>query len=216
MNWTSQADTLIDDVDVAHCARPDWTLNKNGPKPGGRHHSPVSAQAGWSGKSFEPRRGSRVPPAAAQGRGARRPDQRPLHRPGWRRPRLLPVPRRPARATACLLPARRRLPGDAARRRHDLVAKEFVTAQAAGEGAAALVLRSAYPRTMWAPDYPWGRTEEEYRREWGAIWASSGHATSHWKRCARACNSSTIKRRTSGSTTSAGAEAQEPSRLSLS
>jgi pimeloyl-ACP methyl ester carboxylesterase len=30
---------------------------------------------------------------------------------------------------------------------------------------AALVLRSAYPRTMWAPDYPWGRTEEEYRRE---------------------------------------------------
>src|SRR6266542_3546540 len=165
MNWTSQADTLIDDVDVAHCARPDWTLNKNGPKPGGRHHSPVSAQAGWSGKSFEPRRGSRVPPAAAQGRGARRPDQRPLHRPGWRRPRLLPVPRRPARATACLLPARRRLPGDAARRRHDLVAKEFVTAQAAGEGAAALVLRSAYPRTMWAPDYPWGRTEEEYRRE---------------------------------------------------
>src|SRR6478672_11270566 len=33
------------------------------------------------------------------------------------------------------------------------------------EQTAALVLRSAYPRTMWAPDYPWGRTEEEYRRE---------------------------------------------------
>jgi len=33
------------------------------------------------------------------------------------------------------------------------------------ERTAALVLRSAYPRTMWAPDYPWGRTEEEYRRE---------------------------------------------------
>jgi pimeloyl-ACP methyl ester carboxylesterase len=31
------------------------------------------------------------------------------------------------------------------------------------ERTAALVLRSAYPRTMWAPDYPWGRTEEEYR-----------------------------------------------------
>jgi pimeloyl-ACP methyl ester carboxylesterase len=33
------------------------------------------------------------------------------------------------------------------------------------ERTAALVLRSAYPRTMWAPDYPWGRSEEEYRRE---------------------------------------------------
>jgi pimeloyl-ACP methyl ester carboxylesterase len=30
---------------------------------------------------------------------------------------------------------------------------------------AALVLRSAFPRRMWAPDYPWGRTEEEYERE---------------------------------------------------
>jgi class 3 adenylate cyclase len=30
---------------------------------------------------------------------------------------------------------------------------------------AALVLRSAYPRTMWAPDYPWGRTEDDYRLE---------------------------------------------------
>jgi class 3 adenylate cyclase len=28
---------------------------------------------------------------------------------------------------------------------------------------AALVLRSAFPRTVWAPDYPWGRTEEQYR-----------------------------------------------------
>jgi len=33
------------------------------------------------------------------------------------------------------------------------------------ERTAALVLRSAYPRTMWAPDYPWGRTEEQYRIE---------------------------------------------------
>ena len=33
------------------------------------------------------------------------------------------------------------------------------------ERTAALVLRSGYPRTMWAPDYPWGRTEDEYRRD---------------------------------------------------
>jgi pimeloyl-ACP methyl ester carboxylesterase/class 3 adenylate cyclase len=33
------------------------------------------------------------------------------------------------------------------------------------ERTAALVVRSAYPRRMWAPDYPWGRTEEEYERE---------------------------------------------------
>jgi pimeloyl-ACP methyl ester carboxylesterase/class 3 adenylate cyclase len=30
---------------------------------------------------------------------------------------------------------------------------------------AALVVRSAFPRRMWAPDYPWGRTEEDYERE---------------------------------------------------
>lgn len=33
------------------------------------------------------------------------------------------------------------------------------------ERTAALVIRSAFPRRMWAPDYPWGRTEEEYERE---------------------------------------------------
>jgi pimeloyl-ACP methyl ester carboxylesterase len=33
------------------------------------------------------------------------------------------------------------------------------------ERTAALVLRSGYPRTMWASDYPWGRSEEDYRRE---------------------------------------------------
>jgi pimeloyl-ACP methyl ester carboxylesterase len=33
------------------------------------------------------------------------------------------------------------------------------------ERTAALVLRSAYPRRMWAPDYPWGLTEEQYARE---------------------------------------------------
>lgn len=33
------------------------------------------------------------------------------------------------------------------------------------ERTAALVLRSCSPRTMWAPDFPWGRTEEAYKRE---------------------------------------------------
>jgi pimeloyl-ACP methyl ester carboxylesterase len=30
---------------------------------------------------------------------------------------------------------------------------------------ATLVVRSAFPRRMWAPDYPWGQTEQEYERE---------------------------------------------------
>ena len=33
------------------------------------------------------------------------------------------------------------------------------------ERTAALVLRSAFPRRMWAADYPWGRTEPEYEAE---------------------------------------------------
>ena len=33
------------------------------------------------------------------------------------------------------------------------------------ERTAALVVRSCSPRTMWAPDFPWGRREEVYRRE---------------------------------------------------
>lgn len=33
------------------------------------------------------------------------------------------------------------------------------------ERVAALVLRGGLPRTMWAPDYPWGRREEQYRRD---------------------------------------------------
>jgi pimeloyl-ACP methyl ester carboxylesterase len=33
------------------------------------------------------------------------------------------------------------------------------------ERTAALVLRGGFPRTMWAPDYPWGRTEEQYRHD---------------------------------------------------
>src|ERR1700739_3396104 len=33
------------------------------------------------------------------------------------------------------------------------------------ERVAALAVRSAFPRRMWAPDYPWGETEEEDHRE---------------------------------------------------
>jgi class 3 adenylate cyclase len=33
------------------------------------------------------------------------------------------------------------------------------------ERTAALVLRSPFPRTLWAPDYPWGRTDAEYERD---------------------------------------------------
>ena len=33
------------------------------------------------------------------------------------------------------------------------------------ERTAALVLIGGYPRAMWAPDYPWGWTEERYRRD---------------------------------------------------
>ena len=33
------------------------------------------------------------------------------------------------------------------------------------ERTAALVVRGLFPRRMWAPDYPWGQTEEEYQRE---------------------------------------------------
>jgi pimeloyl-ACP methyl ester carboxylesterase len=33
------------------------------------------------------------------------------------------------------------------------------------ERTAALVVRSCSPRTMWAPDYPWGRSEGAYQRE---------------------------------------------------
>lgn len=33
------------------------------------------------------------------------------------------------------------------------------------ERVAGLVLRSCAPRTLWAADFPWGRSEEDYRRE---------------------------------------------------
>jgi pimeloyl-ACP methyl ester carboxylesterase/class 3 adenylate cyclase len=33
------------------------------------------------------------------------------------------------------------------------------------ERTAALAIRSAFPRRMWAPDYPWGKTEAQYEHE---------------------------------------------------
>ena len=33
------------------------------------------------------------------------------------------------------------------------------------ERTAALVVRSAFPRSMWAHDYPWGRSEDEYEND---------------------------------------------------
>jgi pimeloyl-ACP methyl ester carboxylesterase/class 3 adenylate cyclase len=33
------------------------------------------------------------------------------------------------------------------------------------ERTAALVIRSCSPRTLWAPDFPWGRSEDAYQRE---------------------------------------------------
>ncbi len=33
------------------------------------------------------------------------------------------------------------------------------------ERTAAVMVRSAYPRRMWAPDYPWGLTEQDYEHE---------------------------------------------------
>src|SRR3989442_5071227 len=33
------------------------------------------------------------------------------------------------------------------------------------ERTAALAVRSVFPRMMWAPDYPWGRNEEQYQQE---------------------------------------------------
>ena len=33
------------------------------------------------------------------------------------------------------------------------------------EVTAALIVRSCSPRTLWAPDFPWGRTEDAYQRE---------------------------------------------------
>ena len=44
------------------------------------------------------------------------------------------------------------------------------------ERTAALVLRSAFPRRMWAPDYPWGRSDDEYERD---VAASAARSSAH-------------------------------------
>jgi pimeloyl-ACP methyl ester carboxylesterase len=53
------------------------------------------------------------------------------------------------------------------------------------ERTAALVLRGGFPRTMWAPDYPWGRSEDQYRadleadlRLYGSRQAAAAHVGS--------------------------------------
>jgi pimeloyl-ACP methyl ester carboxylesterase len=33
------------------------------------------------------------------------------------------------------------------------------------ERTAALIVRSCTPRTLWAPDFPWGRSDDAYDRE---------------------------------------------------
>ncbi len=85
------------------------------------------------------------------------------------------------------------------------------------ERTTALVLRSAYPRTMWAPDYPWGRSEDAYRRETERdlnLFGSRDEALEAVR--SPAFNSTTISRRSNGSTTFDGAEAPEPSKRSHS
>jgi pimeloyl-ACP methyl ester carboxylesterase len=55
------------------------------------------------------------------------------------------------------------------------------------ERTSALVLYGCFARRSWAPDHPWGRTEDEWKRvfdaiehEWGGPWASrSGPRARH-------------------------------------
>jgi len=49
------------------------------------------------------------------------------------------------------------------------------------ERTAALVLRSAYPRTMWAPDYPWGAADDDLDlgREFIGLWGTDAWAKTH-------------------------------------
>jgi pimeloyl-ACP methyl ester carboxylesterase len=44
-------------------------------------------------------------------------------------------------------------------------AKSTLFAATYPERVAALIVRSCSPRTMWAPDFPWGRSAEAYERE---------------------------------------------------
>ena len=75
------------------------------------------------------------------------------------------------------------------------------------ERVAALVLRSALSRTMWAPDYPWGRSEEQARESVeGGRSASTGGARRRRRAPARWPSGRTLTSRRS-STTSAGAAA---------
>ena len=93
------------------------------------------------GRRAEPRRGARVPRAARGGRADRRQDQRPLHRARQGRADLLPA------TAACRASACSPTTGSAEvclvtplRDGMNLVAKEFVTAQAAGGEDGVLVL----------------------------------------------------------------------------
>ena len=53
------------------------------------------------------------------------------------------------------------------------------------ERTAALVVRSCSPRTMWAPDFPWGRRDEAYGREVNQALRYSACAPRPGRRCAR-------------------------------
>ena len=82
------------------------------------------------------------------------------------------------------------------------------------ERVAALVMRSAFPRTMWAPDYPWGRSEEQAARAREARRsASTGGARRPRRVPARSPNGTTLTSPRS-STTYAGAAAPVRSRSS--
>ena len=74
---------------------------------------------------------------------------------------------------------------------------------------AALVVRSAFPRRMWAPDYPWGRTEEEYEREVQRDLRAFGPREQARERCERSATSTTkTPKASSGSCGSARAPAR--------
>ena len=74
------------------------------------------------------------------------------------------------------------------------------------ERTAALVLRSAFPRRMWAPDYPWGRTEEQYGREVARDLQMFG-SREQARQAVRALGASTMTRSTLSSRCSASARA---------
>ena len=81
------------------------------------------------------------------------------------------------------------------------------------ERTGALVLRSAFPRTIWLPDYPWGRTEQEYQRDVERARLGTGTARTGGRQCGRSGYSRTTRSRRS-STISGTAPAQGHSRPS--